>query len=269
MDRLKREANPPVSQLASPIPQYKTPGAIGYEAVEGQHGAPFATLKDASGAVVSPATEAKLEQVRALLSGVATEDKLEQARVLLNTISTKDFATQTTLAAVLAKLEQLETEIRAVKANQVSGDQKVQLSGTIEPQDNIVIGTRAIRDSFESFFVRPWDVPALAKGVIITLVVYGVTGTFDSGEGYQLELIEHTFSTTQAKKLASTLPITTSGNRSGCMIKVYPGIEKDEEISYIDVPTIINNGFRALVSINGTFLPGEGIDCEVQLRWLY
>ena len=34
--------------------------------------------------------------------------------------------------AILAKLEQLETEIQEVKANQLSGDQKVQLSGTIE-----------------------------------------------------------------------------------------------------------------------------------------
>src|SRR5690625_2071518 len=33
------------------------------------------------------ATEAKLEQVRGLLSGVATEAKLEQARALLQTIS--------------------------------------------------------------------------------------------------------------------------------------------------------------------------------------
>jgi hypothetical protein len=78
------------------------------------------------------ATESKLEQVRVLLAGVATEAKLEQARVLLNTISTKDFATQTTLAAVLAKLGQLETEIQAVKANQLSGDQKVTLSAEIE-----------------------------------------------------------------------------------------------------------------------------------------
>jgi hypothetical protein len=133
MDRLLRESNPPTGQLASPKPQYKKPGVDEYEPVEGQHGAPFAILKDASGNVVSPATEDKLEQVRQLLSGVATEAKLEQARVLLNAISNKDFATQATLAAVLAKLEQLETEIQAVKANQLSGDQKVQLSGkTVE-----------------------------------------------------------------------------------------------------------------------------------------
>jgi hypothetical protein len=86
---------------------------------------------DASGNVVSPATEAKLEQVRELLSGVATENKLEQARTLLDAINTKDFATQTTLAATLTKLGQLETELATIKANQLSGDQKVTLSGNI------------------------------------------------------------------------------------------------------------------------------------------
>jgi len=63
------------------------------------------------------------------LSGTLTE--LEQAIVLLDAISGKDFATQTTLAAVLAKLADLESELVTIKANQLSGDQKVQLSGTI------------------------------------------------------------------------------------------------------------------------------------------
>jgi septal ring factor EnvC (AmiA/AmiB activator) len=97
------------------------------------------------------ATEAKLEQVRALLSGVATENKLEQARTLLDAISTKDFATdaklgdlqtllgsldgkdfatQTTLAQVKTELDLVKTELETIKANQLSGDQKVQLSGT-------------------------------------------------------------------------------------------------------------------------------------------
>ena len=77
------------------------------------------------------ATETKLEQVRTLLAGVATEDKLEQARALLQTISGKDFATQTTLAQVKSELELVKAELQAIKANQLSGDQKVQLSGTI------------------------------------------------------------------------------------------------------------------------------------------
>ena len=195
MDRLIREANPPVDQLASPIPQYKKPGSTDYEAVEGQHGAPFATLKDASGNVVSPATEATLEQVRALLSGVATENKLEQARALLEAISTKDFATsskqdalniavedlkdaisgkdfatQTTLAAVLAKLADLESELATIKANQLSGDQKVTLSGTIVEHKNnssnpfrVVHGVNKQRHDREFY---PFPVDNLKKVVV-------------------------------------------------------------------------------------------------------
>ena len=114
MDRLIREANPPTGQLASPKPQYKKPGVDEYEPVEGQHGAPFATLKDASGNIVSPATEDKLEQVRQLLAGVATEAKLEQVK---------------------SELELVKSELQTIKTNQTSGDQKVQLSGTIMALD--------------------------------------------------------------------------------------------------------------------------------------
>ena len=105
MDRLIREGNPPVGQLASPVPQYKRLGSTDYEPVEGQHGAPFAILKDASGNVVSPATDAKLEQVK-------------------------------------SELALVKSELAAIKANQLSGDQKVQLKGTIESffptQPNVV-----------------------------------------------------------------------------------------------------------------------------------
>ena len=85
------------------------------------------------------ATEATLEQVRALLSGVATENKLEQARTLLDAISTKDFATSSKQDALNIAVEDLKnelilvkSELETIKANQLSGDQKVQLSGTIE-----------------------------------------------------------------------------------------------------------------------------------------
>lgn len=89
------------------------------------------------------ATETKLEQVRALLAGVATEDKLEQARALLQTISGKDFATQTTLAQVKSELELVKAELQAIKANQLSGDQKVQLSGTIVSEKYVTLANAA------------------------------------------------------------------------------------------------------------------------------
>jgi hypothetical protein len=87
-------------------------------------------LSGASGNIISPATEDKLEQVRQLLAGVATEAELEQARGLLASISGKDFATQATLAQVQSELALVKAELQEIKANQLSGDQKVQLSGT-------------------------------------------------------------------------------------------------------------------------------------------
>jgi len=132
-----------------PIPQAYNPDIDDYEPVHstnnalnqviyGPNGQPISTVgnklavraTELEALMQGLATEGKLEQVRQLLSGVATENKLEQARTLLEAISTKDFATQTTLAAVLAKLADLESELATIKANQLSGDQKVQLTGS-------------------------------------------------------------------------------------------------------------------------------------------
>jgi len=104
MDRLLREGNPPPGQLPSPKPQYKDVQTNNWEELKGEGGASYVKDKDAL-------------------------TKLEQARVLLAAISGKDFATQATLAAVVAKLADLESGLATIKANQLSGDQKVTLSG--------------------------------------------------------------------------------------------------------------------------------------------
>ena len=100
MDRLLRESNPPTGQLASPKPQYKKPGEDTYEPVEGQYGAPFTILKNASGQVISPATDTQLEQVRALLQA----------------LTGKDYAKDATLALIIAALDSIQTEVAATKA---------------------------------------------------------------------------------------------------------------------------------------------------------
>ncbi len=120
MDRLKREANPPTGQLASPVPQYKDTALNDWAELQGEGGASYVKDRDAI---------AKLEQARALLAGVATEEKLEQARALLQSIAGKDFATQATLTQVQNELALVKTELQTIKANQLSGAQKVQLSG--------------------------------------------------------------------------------------------------------------------------------------------
>lgn len=91
-DRLIREGDPPAGQLACPKPQYKKPAADEYGPVEGAHGAPFAILKDTEGIPVNPAS-----------SGDITALKTE--------------------------LTLVKAELSAIKTNQTSGDQKVQLNG--------------------------------------------------------------------------------------------------------------------------------------------
>lgn len=87
----------------------------------------------------SESIKTTLQQVQQLLSGVATEAKLEQARALLANLNAKDFATQATLAAVKSELALVKAELQEIKANQLSGDQKVQLSGTIVSEKYVTL----------------------------------------------------------------------------------------------------------------------------------
>jgi hypothetical protein len=164
-DRLIREGNPPTGQLACPVPQHRVAGSdpAAYEATEGQHGAPYSMLVDSSGNPISPASEAKLEAVRLLLAS----------------IDGKDLATQTTLAAILAKLiaapateakqdalktvvDTLATEAKLelvrslladIKTNQTSGEQKVQLNGSYARlSQSLVTGVKTVTGTAAEIF---------------------------------------------------------------------------------------------------------------------
>ena len=208
--------------------------------------------------------KAKLEQVRQLLSGVATENKLEQARTLLDAISTKDFATQTTLAAVLAKLGQLETEIQAVKANQLSGDQKVQLSGTIVQE----VFSRTVRTSNTGTAVITSPSGRVNKGCIIVCTIFGVTGTFQSDEGLRLQVVTQ----------AGTVPFYTgkftfprqsiAGQQ---IVYMFPGASKGDMVDHANrfsmFSGVVPYANRIMLDISGSFNAGEGFDCHVEIIW--
>jgi hypothetical protein len=88
------------------------------------------------------------------LENLATETKLEAVRTLLASLVGKDFATQTTLAQVKQVLdtlniavEDLKSELILVKANQLSGDQKVTLSGTMTERYGADVNSRPPADT--------------------------------------------------------------------------------------------------------------------------
>jgi hypothetical protein len=145
-----------------PIPQAYNPDIDDYEPVHstnnalnqviyGPNGQPISTVgnklavraTELEALMQGFATEGKLEQVRALLQNVSDKDfakdeTLEQARALLNTLSTKDFATSSNQDALKTVVDDLKSELLLVKSeldnikqNQTSGNQKVQLSGTL------------------------------------------------------------------------------------------------------------------------------------------
>lgn len=124
MAQLKRESNPPPGLIASPEPQYWNEAVQDYETLKGQHGAPYASLIDADGNTINPATAEGLGAIKTILQSAdyATDTKLEAISLLLGSLDDKDYATQTTLAQVKAELE-------SIKANQLSGEQKVTLNG--------------------------------------------------------------------------------------------------------------------------------------------
>ncbi|OPZ08382.1 MAG: hypothetical protein BWZ07_03164 [Alphaproteobacteria bacterium ADurb.BinA280] len=128
-----------------------------------------------SAAVAARATEATLAQIKTALDAldgkVATDAKLEAARALLASLDGKDYATQTTLAAVLAKLADpstaakqdaakavldaisaavaaraTEATLAQIKTALTDGTQKVQLTGSLVETDKLrvlPVGTKA------------------------------------------------------------------------------------------------------------------------------
>lgn len=82
-----------------PIPQYYNPLVDEYEVLQGTGGAARQVLYGPDGNPLS-VVDNKLA-VRA----AELEEKIEAVRVLLNALAGEDFATQTTLAQILAKLD--------------------------------------------------------------------------------------------------------------------------------------------------------------------
>ena len=104
---------------AKPIPQYYNPVTDEYEALQGTGGAARQVLYAPDGNPISVADN------KLAVRAAELEEKLEAVRVLLNTLAGKDFATQTTLAQILAKMI-------AAPATEAKQDSLATLVGAIE-----------------------------------------------------------------------------------------------------------------------------------------
>lgn len=81
MDRLKREGNPPVGQLASPVPQYKDVGTEDWEIVQGEAGASYVKDRDVLAKLIE--VQSELEVVKAELAAIKAQQTDGSAKVTL------------------------------------------------------------------------------------------------------------------------------------------------------------------------------------------
>lgn len=132
------------------------------------------------------------------------------------------------------------------------------------------IMTRNVRSAFTQAFDTNVD-PAV-KSVIIVLNVYGVTGTFNSGDGYALAIRRHTRDTVQAYDVARTKHSTLSGNYGGALITIDPTVGdkiNGQSDNYLLVQDTLFPSYRIMLYVDGVFGEGEGVDCDVSAYYIY
>jgi len=197
---------------------------------------------------------------------ITNEDVLNaiRGRYQSNPNNVSDDAAQAELVQIKTLLSGIESKIHTIQ----NGTQPaaVELKGSYTTQSSIF--TRALRISSQNTTIFR---PAGAKGCIIYLTVYGVTGTFGAGQGVRLRAQLQGIKGYRFGDIY-TDPQTTS-NRSQ-IIMLYPGAT-DTNVPAADggsrVIAPIYAPPRILLSllVNGTFETGQGIDCEVDIEWLY
>lgn len=171
-------------------------------------------------------------------------------------------------AAMLKKeLELVKAELQLIKDNQLSGDQKVQLSGTSLE----VVMPRGILNSNSEYY--RFDVPAEAKGLSLTLAVYGVTGTLAEDQGIKISyaLIPRG-QNLWLNNILGNRNISTSATRSGSsshQLTIYPGLTEVTS-GRVHKWDMVAAGLRVItrIDVSGNFGSGEGFDCELRVVYI-
>lgn len=130
-----------------------------------------------------------------------------------------------------------------------------------------IVSSRSVKSASQGLSV---DIPDWGpKGCVVTVRVYGVTGTFSSGQGLSLDTTLVTGYSTNRTPVIRGNQFTTTGYISHIW---HPGA------SFGDA---VNNRLETKISglmagkeiyigliVSGTFATGEGFDCEVIIDWL-
>lgn len=176
------------------------------------------------------------------------------------------------IKAIKAELALVKAELQTIKTNQLSGDQKVQLSGNIVTSE--VLFPRQIRQQGETNRILRTP-PAGAKGFAIKHIIYGVTGNFSSEQGSKLLVETRGVNDASGTYALFGVPINqtyTLGHHQ--VVVVYPGVAPDglaivsgRQFKVISIPASLFN-WIFFIQTSGTFTAEQGVDSEVVLQWI-
>jgi len=149
-----------------------------------------------------------------------------------------------------------------------NGEVKVQQTGSIV--ENVF--QREIRNSN----TNPVKLikPVWAKGLTIVNEIYGVTGTFEVGEGISPWI----FFIPNTTSILYKTNFTKRQNIGKQVIVIYPGhsnkpddinifLEGNTVLEVLNMPLYLDS-ITIQLDITGTFGVGEGFDCEVKAYWM-
>jgi len=191
-------------------------------------------------------------------------------------VNTADIKTK--LEMVQSELALVKAELQEIKANQLSGDQKAQLSGPNIIKKETVI-TRGVRTtSQDSGFITP---PVEARGFVAKLQVYGITGTFGADEGVRLSISHRLTSGPGITRVFRNIRTRYRSTNHVHTCLWFPGLESniilDNSVALQEVVgegglilmvgLPVHDGYVFSINIQGSFNAGQGVDCDLVVEW--
>jgi hypothetical protein len=223
--------------------------------------------------MMTPCTSSELSKTSMDTQGIFSTNiaGLSHVQACLMGSTAETLVTVKSMATTLARAGASQVNV-SDRASRKLGE--VTLSGTFAPKEQVLL-PRALRTATaetSSCVAPPW-----ARGFSCYLVLYGVTGTFNTDDGVRLTL-SHRVPASIATRTFRSVGTKRHTALTTHQILFYPSMPVPDfnfvanthastaVLSAIPLPVHGVHYFSA--SIKGAFGEGQGVDCSLHIEWL-